>query len=96
MPINTEIEGEGYKRLRIPVDEVRDLNVKFERTLSFYEDLDEEFEDWDNCKRRLQGLLLSMGHWIGLFSPGNKEIPYYNTFGDRMMLRGRYRVQFTS
>ncbi|KAJ5890810.1 uncharacterized protein N7473_007038 [Penicillium subrubescens] len=44
-PIDTEIEGEGYKRLRIPDDEMRDLNAKFERTLSFYEDLDEEFED---------------------------------------------------
>jgi hypothetical protein len=94
MPINTEIESEGYKRLRIPDNEMWDLNAKVERTLSFYEDLDEEFKDLARADRKVCGY--PWGIREALFPQETEEIPYYNTFGDRMMLRGRYRVQFTS
>jgi hypothetical protein len=62
-PINPEIEGDGYERLRIQDHEARDMNAEFERSVGFYEDLDEEFEDL--------GQLLFIGNCKGLFPPGS-------------------------
>lgn len=44
-PINPELEDDRQERLRLQAHERRDLNAKFERNLSFYEELDEEFEN---------------------------------------------------
>ena len=49
-PINPELEDNGRERFWLEDDESRDLNAKFEKNLSFYGDIDEEFQDLRQLK----------------------------------------------
>lgn len=51
-PINPELESNGRERFRLEDYDVHDLDAKFERILSFYEEIDEEFEDLRQLQRQ--------------------------------------------